>query len=319
MIKVAVLRGGTGDEHEVSLKTGANVLENLGKRHQAVDVFIDKKGEWHVRGIPMAPERALTSIDVVFNALHGQYGEDGTVQKVLDRIGIPYTGSGAFPSAVAMNKILTKEALEKHGIKTPRHVVLRVSADLEKEASELFRTFPQPSIIKPASSGSSVGVTLAKSFQEFWDGIKKAFAHSPQVIVEEYIKGREGTCGVVEGLRGSACYQLIPVEIVPPKERTFFDYEAKYGGASTERCPGNFTREETTEMQRLAQLAHEKLGLRHYSRSDFIVSPKGVYFLEVNTLPGLTNESLLPKSLSAVGVSMDEFLDHLLHMALEKR
>ena len=320
MKTVAVLRGGVGDEHEVSLKTGANVLSHLQKgSHKVTEIYIDKGGAWYVRGMPINPDQALASVDIVFNALHGAYGEDGEVQKLLDRLGVPYTGSQSFASALSMNKILAKERVEREGILVARSHVLSVSPDLEKEIVELFRSFPQPSVVKPASSGSSVGVSIAQSFDEFRSGIKKAFQHSKQVLVEELIKGREATVGVIERLRGEDQYGLPPVEIIPASSCTFFDYDAKYTGQSEEKCPGNFSQEETIELQRLARLAHSALGLRHYSRSDFIVSPQGIYFLETNTLPGLTDESLLPKSLHAVGVDMPEFLEHLVDLAVQKR
>ena len=269
----------------------------------------------------MSPERALADIDVVFNKVHGQYGEDGTVQRILDRIGIPYTGAGAYASGLSFNKPLTKEILAQHGVTMPRHKVLKVSPDLEREAREAFRAFSPPVIVKPASSGSSMGMTLAKTFPEFWEGVKKAFEHSSQVLIEEYIKGKEATAGVVEGLRGKKLYNALPIEIIPPPKAAFFDREVKYNGETIERVPGNFSRKETEELERLARLAHEVLGLRHYSRSDFIVSPRGVYFLETNSAAGvgLTKESLLPKSLAAAGVSFAEFLDHIIAMALEKK
>ena len=317
MHTIAVLRGGPSDEHEVSLKTGATVLGHLTDttQYRPIDVFIDRSGVWHVRGVPTTPERALSFVDVAFNALHGTYGEDGTVQRILGRIGVPYTGSDALASALAMNKHLTKEALKNSGIRMARSVTLGVTDDLDRVIIETFRTFPQPSVIKPASSGSSVGVTIARTFTDFSAGVKKAFNHSAQVLVEEFIKGKEATVGVVDGLRGQMSYTLPPVEIVPPPTNPFFDYAAKYGGGTLERVPGNFSRAESDELQRLARVAHEALGLRHYSRSDFIVSPHGIYFLETNTLPGLTDQSLLPKSLAAVGVSMPEFINHLIELA----
>jgi D-alanine-D-alanine ligase len=322
MIRVGVLRGGPSSEHDISLLSGANILERLQREpYQPVDIFIDKKGEWHVRGIPMTPERALQGIDVVFNPLHGQYGEDGTVQRILDRIGVPYTGAGAYGAAVSLNKPLTKEIMAKHGIRMPQQRVLKVSPDLEKEAREAFRAFSPPVVVKPASAGSSVGMTLAKTFEEFWEGLKSAFEHSSQVLVEEYIKGKEATAGVVDGLRGQKLYSMLPIEIVPPAKATFFDREVKYNGETIERVPGNFTKEETAELQRLAMLAHEALDQRGYSRSDFIVTPRGVYFLELNSAAGvgLTKESLVPKALAAAGVSMDEFLDHVIKDALERK
>lgn len=322
MIKVGVLRGGPSSEHEISLLSGAGVLDALRREpYSPVDIFIDKQGVWHVRGVPMSPERALTDIDVAFNVVHGQYGEDGTIQKILDRAGVPYTGAGVYASALSLNKPLTKDVLIREGVKMPRHKVLKVSPDLEREAREAFRAFSPPIIVKPASAGSSVGMTLAKTYDEFWEGVKDAFKHSKEVLVEEYIKGKEATVGIVEGLRGKSHYELLPVEIVPPPEVDFFDYEFKYNGKTTERVPGHFTPEETAELQRFARIAHEALNLRHYSRSDFIVSPRGVYFLESNSAAGvgLTKQSLLPKALAAVGVSFEEFLDHVLHRALEKK
>lgn len=319
MKTVAVLRGGPSSEHAVSLKTGASVIKALEERARPLDVFIDTRGVWHVRGIPVSPERALSSVDVVFNALHGEYGEDGTVQRILDRLGVSYTGSGALSSALAMNKILTKDVVRRAGIRVPNAVILTVSSDFENEMVRVFRSFPQPSVVKPSTAGSSIGVTLARNFNEFRRGVKEAFAHSKEVIVEEYVRGREATAGVIEQWRGKEIYTLPPVEIIPKSSCVFFDYEAKYSGESEERCPGNFSMHESEELQRLAALAHEALGLRHYSRSDFIVTPKGIYFLETNTLPGLTEQSLLPKSLSAVGVPIADFLEHTINLAQGRR
>lgn len=320
MIVVAVLRGGVGDEHDVSLRTGMNVLRLLERGPwKPIDVYIDRSGVWHVRGVPMVPSRALSGVDVVFNALHGLYGEDGTVQRELERLSIPFTGSASYPSSVAMNKVLTKEMLKPLGIKTPYYTVLSVTPELESDIVRVFRSFPQPSVVKPLNSGSSVGVTLAQSFNEFEEAVKKAFQYAKEVIVEEYIKGRDATVGVIDDMRGKKTYQLPPVEIILPPTSRIFDFDAKYGGASEERCPGGFSRSQIEELEDTAARVHEALGLRHYSRSDFVVTPKGVYFLEANTLPGLTEKSLIPKSLDAVGIPMDEFLNHVLMMALEKK
>jgi D-alanine-D-alanine ligase len=149
--------------------------------------------------------------------------------------------------------------------------------------------------------------------------LEKALKYSDVIIVEEFIKGKEATCGVVENFRGQMIYPLFPVEIIKPKDFEFFGYDAKYSGESSEACPGNFSEKEKKTIQDMAVEAHRILGLRHYSRSDFIVSPKrGVYILEVNTLPGLTKESLLPKSLEAAGCSLSNFLDHVITLALEQ-
>jgi D-alanine-D-alanine ligase len=320
MIIVAVLRGGVGDEHDVSLKTGLAVLRKLeGTQFKTLDVYIDRAGVWHVRGVSLPPQRALSAVDVVFNALHGAYGEDGGVQRELERLGVPYTGPKPGPAALAMNKALSKDMLAAEGVLVPRYVRLGVSHDLERKAIEVWQTFPQPSIVKPMNSGSSVGVALVKTYPELMQAIKNAFNYSKDVMIEEYIRGAEATVGVIDGFRGAHTYALPPVEIVLPKTCEIFDYNAKYSGETTERCPGAFTRTQTEALEEAARTVHKKLGLRHYSRSDFIVTPKGPYFLEANSLPGLTESSLVPKSLDAVGASMDEFLAHVISLALEKK
>jgi D-alanine-D-alanine ligase len=315
---VAVLRGGASSEHEISLLSGANVLRNVdAQKYRAIDVFIDKAGIWHVRGVPMSPERALLGVDVAFNLLHGKYGEDGTLQRLFQRLGVPFIGPGAFASSFAMHKILAKEEIKKHGVKTPNFTILKVSSDLEKEALAAFRKFSPPLIIKPLQGGSSLGVTLAHTFDRFWEGVKSAFEHGTEVIVEEWIRGKEATVGVVEGLRGEEHYSLLPIEIIPAKAHSFFNYDAKYGEGTEEISPGSFTRSESAELERLARIAHHALGQKHYSRSDFIVSPRGIYYLETNSAPavGMTENSLFPKGLAATGISFDEFFGHVIRSA----
>jgi D-alanine-D-alanine ligase len=171
-------------------------------------------------------------------------------------------------------------------------------------------------VVKPVSAGSSVGITVVRTFFDLESALASALEHSDSVIIEEFIEGREATCGVLDNFRDEKHYALLPVEIIPHKDSTFFDYDAKYRGESLEICPGNFDEDTKRIIQEVAQSVHRELGLRHYSRSDFIVHPKrGVFFLEVNTLPGLTSESLLPKSVKAVGSSLPEFLDHVIMMA----
>ncbi|MDP3996785.1 MAG: D-alanine--D-alanine ligase [bacterium] len=317
-IKVAVLRGGPSSEYEVSLKTGSAVLRNLPEKYEAVDILIDKNGLWHLGGVGKEPHATFPHFNIAFNALHGQYGEDGTVQEILDAHGVLYTGSAKFASRLAMNKALAKSFLMKAGVKTPLYKVLRKGDLTVPDLVRLFRAFPSPAVVKPLSAGSSVGVHIVKNFSELEEAMVHAFAISPEVILEEYIGGREATCGIIDDFRGEKHYALPPAEIRPPADASFFDYEAKYGGRSQEICPGNFTAEEAGEIKELARVAHKNLGLRHYSRSDFIIHPKrGIYFLEANTLPGLTEESVLPKSVVAVGSSLGEFLEHVISLAVK--
>jgi D-alanine-D-alanine ligase len=315
-LHVAVLRGGPSSEYDVSLKTGATILKNMPEKFHAHDILISKEGAWHREGLERSPDRALKNIDVVVNAMHGEYGEDGKVQKILDSLGMRYTGSGSVASSIAMNKHLTKKAFEAHGLKTPYFTTLKKSDPVEEKIHEIFHRFFLPLVVKPASSGSSVGISIIKDFKDLEQALFKAFAVSDVVLVEEYIKGREATCGVINNFRGESTYTLLPVEIIHPKENDFFDYDAKYGGKSQEIVPGNFSDKEKQEIQRMAKHAHETLHLRHYSRSDFMIHPRrGVFILEVNTLPGLTEQSLLPKSLEAIGCSLPDFIEHLIAQA----
>lgn len=320
-IRVGVLRGGPSSEYEVSLRSGAAVLKHLPEQYHPVDIFIDRAGDWHLHGVPYEPHRALAQIDVVFNALHGEYGEDGGVQEILDAHATPYTGSGRFASAMAMNKAAAKGMLADAGIKTPYYRLLRGEAggSVARLARDLHRSFPQPSIVKPLAKGSSVGMTLARTVSDLVDALDSGFAASDTLLIEEFISGREATCGVIDDFRGERQYALLPIEIVPPPESPFFDYYAKYSGASKEICPGRFRRTEKEELQDLSRRIHAVLGLRHYSRADFIIHPRrGIYFLEVNTLPGLTSESLLPKALAAVGCEMPQFLEHVISLAMTR-
>ena len=318
-ITVGVLRGGPSREHEVSLKTGAAMLANLPEeRFVTRDIYISKQGEWHERGRPVAPERVLRQVDVVLNGLHGEYGEDGEVQKLLEQFGVPYTGANSFGSYIAMHKVMSKARAKEAGLLTPEFRYVSGTEEIEKIAQDVTRSFHQPVVVKPIGWGSSVGVSIVGGYATVLAAIQQLFAEGASgVLVEEYLRGREASVGVVEGLRGEALYALPSVEIVPT-EGGFFSYDAKYSGKTREVCPGKFSRVANEELGRASRVMHRALGLRHYSRSDFIVTPKGVYYLETNTLPGLTTESLMPKSLAAIGVSFSEFLSHLVNLALAR-
>ncbi|MEN9405585.1 MAG: hypothetical protein RLY47_544 [Candidatus Parcubacteria bacterium] len=316
-LRVAVLRGGPSNEYDVSLKTGATVLKHLDReKYQPLDVFIDKNASWHVDGVVTNPLDLRHRVDVAWNALHGSYGEDGEVQRLLESIDLPYTGSGVVASAVAMHKAKAKEVFVRHGLSVAPGIEVELSVIDDGDVREIFRTLPPPYIVKPVSSGSSVGMSVAHSISELHDALMRANEQSSNVLIESMVRGREATCGIIDGYRGEKFYALMPIEIVPPTDASFFDYSAKYSGTSQEICPGRFSREETNAIQEAARTAHEALGARHYSRSDFIVTPKGKpYILETNTLPGLTEESLVPKALAAAGCSLKEFLDHVIKQA----
>ena len=293
---VAVLRGGPSNEYSVSLKTGAAVLDALDKeKYEPRDIFIDRNGQWHMHGIGVPPEKALFGTDVVFNALHGHYGEDGQVQRLLEQLGVPYTGSSAVASAVSFNKQQTKYLAQNLGVKVAHGVMVENTGDIETLAHTLFRTFPHPAIIKPVTGGFSQGTTIAENFNQLQYALAKAFDFAPQALVEEYIKGRDATVGVIQNFRNESAYALLPApnEILSQKEKN--------------------------SLIAIAKKIHEGLGLSHYSESDFVVSKRGIYFLEVNTLPNLAKESLFHKSLNAVGSSFSHFLDHVIGLARNKK
>lgn len=319
---VAVLRGGPSSEYEVSLQTGASVLKVLeGTSYRVKDVVITKTGEWCVHGFVKKPEQILADVDVVFLALHGSYGEDGGVQRLLTRFGIPYTGSRAYPSTVAMNKYLTKESLSATGIKMPRS--FKVSRDAMAEpvlvAQNIAELFKGPYVIKPTNAGSSHGVQIAQNVAELSLHLEKALPEYEQLLVEEYVSGVEATVALLEQYRQQSLYAFPPIEIVPPAESTYFDSGVKYNGCTEEICPGRFAPTVKEKLQKSAELVHTTLDLRQYSRSDFIIKGTEVYFLEVNTLPGLTSESLFPKAVTAVGGTYTELILHLLEDAYNTR
>jgi len=331
-IRVGVLRGGPNSEYEVSLATGGSVLSALrgplADKYRAYDILIDKAGNWHIDGMPTDQYDIAHRFDVIFNALHGSYGEDGKVQQILETHGIKFTGSDSLASAVGMNKNLSKNVFKNNGLKTPvgREVPsIEINGKVggtgeargvEVVADELFRTFPMPAVVKPMSAGSSVGVSIVRTKAELVPALREAAKHGDSVLIEEYVPGIEATVAVIEGFRGQELYVLPVIEIRP--KTAFFDYQAKYAGQSDEIVPATFSSKIKEELAVFAQKAHRALGLRHYSRSDFIISPRrGIYILEINSLPGLTEQSLVPKALRAVGSDTHELVDHLIGLALK--
>lgn len=336
-IRVGVLRGGPSGEYNVSLRTGKNIINALrdGKNYAVQDIFIDRDGVWHIDGVARAVERIFPHVDVVVNALHGAYGEDGRVQRLLESHHIPFTGSGSLGSALGMNKHLAKRRFKMRGLLTPEHFAIEKTDYSQEIVKKIIADYPHLKLVKPASSGSSLGVSIINDCNELEKAIVSAFEHSDTALVEEYIKGREATCGVIESGRASEVYALQPIEIRHLSDQNsqnardnssgggasgVWTYASKYNDALHELiCPAGFAPAEITLIQRTAVEAHKALGLRHYSRSDFIVNRFGVYILETNTLPGLTPTSLFPKALSVAGLSLADFLDHIIAIAMGGR
>ncbi len=315
MQRVAVLRGGPSSEYEVSLKSGAAVLSALRKlEYPHKDITITKRGDWLESGISRNPENALQAVDVVFVALHGEYGEDGQVQRILQRLNIPFTGSNAFSSAIAFNKDLTKQSIKDHGIKMAKHRKIDRSSlhNLQSELDYIGSTMSDELFVKPLASGSSIGARYVGSHAHLRDTLSDILAAHDAVMVEEFIRGKEATVGVLERFRDHDIYALPPIEIIPPNGQAFFSNEVKYNGTTQEIVPGRFSYTEKIALADVAVRVHKALHLDHYSRSDFIVKDGEVYFLEVNTLPGLTSESLLPKAAAAIGLEFNDLVKHLI-------
>ncbi|MBI2097671.1 MAG: D-alanine--D-alanine ligase [Candidatus Vogelbacteria bacterium] len=322
-MRVGVLRGGPGHEYKVSLETGQSVLRCLPEgKYESRDILIDKNGVWHLAGLPATPSRIAKQIDVFFNALHGEFGEDGQVQRILDSLAVPYTGSGLAASALAMNKQRAKELFRQAGLRVPLGLTIAPSAgrrfDPAVASRQVFQRVSPPWVVKPVDRGSSVGLYFARTVWELAEALAAASAYSDTLLVEHHLRGREATVGIVDNFRGQDNYVLPIVEIRKPGRKPVWTYDDKYSGETEEICPAAFSEAEKQEMERMAVAAHRALGLRHYSRSDFILTSHGVYLLETNSLPGLTTESLLPKALAAVGCAYADFLDHVITLAVTR-
>ncbi|MBV8151934.1 MAG: D-alanine--D-alanine ligase [Candidatus Eremiobacteraeota bacterium] len=300
--KVGVVMGGSSTEREISIATGNAVMRALETlEYTARTLDFDARFVDNVREV--AP-------DVVFNALHGGGGEDGTIQGILEWLGIPYTGSGLLACALAMDKHLAKKILAAEGLPTPNWDVYDLSGGT---LPLLPGALNLPLVIKPRNEGSSTGVTIVRTHEQWTHAMIAAAARTTDVLAEEYIAGREFSCGVLGD------EPLPVVEIVPGDDH--YSYEAKYApGGSRHHCPAPIDEDLAARIKTLALAVHRLIGLRDYSRTDFIVSGEGrPYILEVNALPGLTATSLMPDEAAAVGITFEALIDRLVGFALARR
>ena len=341
-MKITVLMGGTSAERDVSLASGVRVAEALRScGHEVLSVDT-------AHGILSAPDeqallsgkivktippdvqalvrlnaqlpgtlRSLPQTNVVFLALHGGQGEDGTLQALLDLTGVPYTGSGHLASALAMDKDLSKHLFRVAGVPTADWRMAPISGIGNREsgigdfATEVERELRLPVVVKPSKQGSTVGLSIVREIGALRDAIEEAAKYDDEVMVEQFIPGRELTVGILGD-------EALPVgEIIPVHE--IYDYECKYtAGMAREIFPADLTAEETRTIQDLARRAFRALKLRGYARIDFRMSPDGVFYcLEANTLPGMTALSLIPQAAAAAGISFPELCDRIIRLALE--
>ena len=342
-MNIVVLAGGISTERDVSLVTGTMVTNALvSKGHNAImaDVFMgyemqgdDYKAEFakarvlpEVKVSEQSPDlfkikrergesedgffgknilNLCKAADMVFLALHGEDGEDGKIQAAFDLFGIKYTGTDYLSSAIAMNKDIAKEFFKKNNVPTPDGFT--VTKDNYKNFKPSF-----PCMVKPACGGSSVGITIANNEEEYEKSLKEAFSWEDKLVVEDYIKGREFSIGVIEG-------KALPIIEIAPLVG-FYDYKNKYQAGSTiETCPADLSEELTGKMQKYACMAFEALKLSGYARMDFMMRENGEMFcLEANTLPGMTPTSLLPQEAKAIGMDFEDLCQHLIDVSLKK-
>jgi D-alanine-D-alanine ligase len=314
--KIAVLMGGRSAEREVSLATGKQILESLDKEKydpSALDV-----GDLPALAVAAKGDRP----DVVFIALHGPGGEDGTVQGFLEVLGIPYTGSGVLASALAMDKVRYKALMGSENVILPIDIVFTKddASRRRRAAVEIERDMGFPVVIKPSRQGSSYGTTIVTAGDQVADALTLVFRYDDTAIVEQKIEGTEITVGVI----GNKELMALPiVEIVPPDENGLFDYTSKYSQdpdkAAREIVPANISDALAEEAKDIALRCHRLLGCRGMSRTDMFATDDGIITLETNTIPGMTPTSLLPKAAAAAGIPFASLLDGLITLALEKR
>ena len=315
---VGVLRGGTSSEYPISLQTGAAIMAALPQeQYETRDILIDREGMWHMRGIPSTPARALAQLDVALNALHGGIGEDGTVQRMLSRAGIPFAGSRALSAGLSLNKIRARGILRAAEIPMPRAVSFGVQngMDSSEMANVVFSRFGPPYIVKPPAEGSSNGIHYAATISALPNAIADVLDAFGAALVEEYLLGAHTTVGVIELFRDEPVYVLPPVHIDMAKGIQYHNPQGDEEVHMRYRVPSSFPYNVKTQIADIARRAHKALKLAHFSDADLVVTRSGVYLLEMNASPALHEHAPFPRMLEAVGSSLREFLEHIIRLA----
>jgi D-alanine-D-alanine ligase len=312
MKTIAIVAGGDSSEFEVSVKSATEVGKRLSSKYITYIIMIkgsnwyweDQRGRYHnidKNDFTLVTDDLRIRFDAVFIAIHGTPGENGLLQGYFDMMGVPYTSCDAFCSALTFNKHACKLYLKEYGIPMAKAILIR--NDCSQNPASVIDTIGLPCFVKPNDSGSSFGVTKVKKKEDLLNAIKTAFKESDEVMIESFMNGREVACGVVKTKTRSI---VLPVtEIISKNE--FFDYEAKYTpGKSDEVTPADMPQSATDEIQRLSSRVYDLLGCKGIVRVDFIVIEDKPYFLEINTVPGMTGESLVPRQARAAGIPLDE-------------
>lgn len=298
-MKIGVIMGGISSEREVSLNSGREIANYFDKnKYEVVPIVIDKKDD--------IIEKAK-DIDVAFIALHGKFGEDGIIQAVLETMDVPYTGCGPLTSGVCMNKDITKKILRSAGINTADWLCVR---NIEEIDYDYIDKMGYPVVVKPCSGGSSVATNIIKKKEDIESAVKLALDYDPEVLIEKYIKGDEITCCILDG-------KMMPIIAIKPKAE-FFDYTAKYADGGSDEIIVQFEEGLQKKIEEMALDCWKVLKCSVYVRVDMIIKDGVPYILELNTLPGMTKNSLFPKSAKAVNMSFTELLDKITEISLKE-
>jgi D-alanine-D-alanine ligase len=307
-LNLALIAGGISSEREVSLSSGDQVYAALNKEKYDIRRYDPQSDLKKLVG-------DADDIDVALIILHGPYGEDGTVQGLLDLLDIPYQGAGVLGSALAMNKLVTKQLYESAGLPMAAHMILNTRETVDP--ANVVARLGLPVVIKPVEAGSSIGMAIVHEEADLGQALKTAFSHGDTVMVEAFKEGIEITAGVL----GNDDLTALPlIEIIPDKDHSFFDYTAKYtAGVTEEICPARISQALTEKAQAYAVTAHRVLQLNGYSRTDMILCKDEFYLLETNTIPGMTATSLFPQAAAKAGLPFSELLDRLIELGIEAK
>lgn len=315
-ISILVLSGGVSSEHGVSLKTGQMVYDELDRdKYKVEKAVISQSGKWlfsfrdgECDIISALDILAKSDFDIVFIALHGEFGEDGKIQKLFDKIGQKYTGSGKDASALGLDKDLSNKRFKEIGLSVPLYKII------SRESIADIDNLNFPLVVKPLKGGSSIGISIVNDQAELNDALDKAFDLEVQAMVQQFIAGREFTCGVIEQ-ENKRPVPLPPTEIIPISSN-FWDYEGKYEGGSKEVTPPNLPEDKIKEIRDIVIRVHKAFNCKGVSRTDLILRDDVFYVIEINTLPGMTSTSIVPQEAQAMGIGFSELLDLIINASL---
>lgn len=333
-INILIISGGSSNERQISLQSGQEISKHLSPELYSLrQLEINQNNQWvltdEIKYLDNNADKLefntlptdiikdeIRKVDVIFLALHGAMGEDGKIQSLFEMLNIPYTGSGILASALGMDKQRCRLFIAQHDITTPKTIVIQKDTSFSEVEKMIEEFIDYPCVVKPNQSGSSIGINLVKNSLALSEAINEARKHDSIILVEEYIQGREITCAIIGNTNQQNLIAFPPVEIIP--EHDFFDFQSKYESTKTQEiCPAEITNELTEEIKKISLVIHKALGCNGLTRCDFILKNNTFYFLEINTAPGLTAQSLCPKAALAYGWSIDELMDKIVTLALE--